>query len=880
MKKAYDYIQRKRSRRSSRRSGLNLGRFRIKKDKLIANISVLLAVLIVLGFLFVLGLFAWYSKDLPRPDKVRQFNGLSTIIYSRDGEPLYDIYGEQNLVPLKLSEAPEYLKQATIAIEDQDFYKHSGFSIAGMLRGALRSIFLGRVQGGSTLTQQLVKNVLLTTERSLPRKVKELILSIQIERKYTKDEILEMYLNNIPYGGTAWGSKTAAQTYFDKDVSELSLVESAILAGLPQSPTRYSPFGANPTAYIDRTKNVLRRMREDKYITKDEEQKALSQLDKVVFSGKGDQITAAHFVMYVRKLLIDQYGESKVEQGGLRITTTLDLDLQKKAEKIVLNEVDKVASLNVTNGSAVVIDPSTGEILAMVGSKRYGNSDIDDQNFEGNFNVAVQGLRQPGSAIKPFTYATALSKGYTADAVLVDALTEFPGGQDNPEYIPQNYDGKYRGPLQLRYALANSINTIAVKTLALVGVDDMMTTAYKMGFTTLEPTRANINRFGLSITLGGGEVRLLDMTSAFGVFSSYGVRYEPISILKIEDSNGKTLFEHKESKGKEVLSSEVAYIISDILSDNDARSLVFGPNSYLNIPGKKVAVKTGTTNDLRDNWTIGYTKDIVAGVWVGNNDNSPMKSVASGVTGAAPIWSGIIREALKSREDGFGEMPANIVQLQIDKFGGGLPINNQPTRLEYFIKGTEPSNVSPIYQKIKVSRSDSNKLANSVQIAKGEYDEKDFIVLKENDPFGTKDLNRWQEGINKWLETVEDSKYHPPTETTSSDESSVVINFKNPEDKKQYDDTKIRIRANAVSGSSIKKMEVFVDGTSRHTQESDKVDIELDLAKGTHTIKVRAENEKGNSAEAERKIGVQISWDSSPTSIPQPTESPTPAMPQ
>ena len=875
MRKAYDYSQKRRSRR---RYGLNFGAIRFRKDKLVANLSVALVVLIVFSFLLVVGLFAWYSKDLPQPDKVRQFNGLSTIIYSRNGEPLYDIYAEQNLVPLKLEEVPEYLKQATIAIEDQDFYTHSGFSIAGMIRGAFRSIFLGKVQGGSTLTQQLVKNALLTTEKSLPRKVKELILSIQIERKYTKDEILEMYLNNIPYGGTAWGTKTAAETYFDKDVSELNLVESAILAGLPQSPTRYSPYGPNPTAYISRTKNVLRRMREDKYITKDEEKSALSQLDKVIFSGSGAQITAAHFVMYVKQLLVDQYGESEVEQGGLRVTTTLDLELQEDVEKIILEEIDKVTSLNVTNGAVVAIDPQTGEVVAMVGSKNYSEAGDEDEEFEGKFNVAVQGLRQPGSAIKPFTYATALSKGYTADKVLVDSLTEFPGGEENPEYTPENYDGKYRGPLQLRYGLANSINTIAVKTLALVGVEDMMEIAFKMGFTTLEPTRSNINRFGLSITLGGGEVRLIDMTSAFGVFGASGVRHEPVAILKVEDSNGKTLFEHKQSRGKEVLEPGVAYIISDILSDNEARSDVFGPNSYLNIPGHKVAVKTGTTNDFRDNWTIGYTKDITVGVWVGNNDNSPMKSVASGVTGAAPIWSRIMRSALATRDSGFGDLPDNIVQIQVDKFAGGIPVGGQATRTEYFVKGTEPEDISPIYKRLKVSRSDSNRLANSIEIAKGEYDEKDYIVLQEKDPFGTDTINRWQAGINKWLESVEDSKYHPPTETTSTDESSMVINFKDPEDHKQYDETKIRIRAQAVSGSSIKKIEVFIDGTSKHTENSDKVDVELELSKGAHTIKVRAENDKGNSAESERKIGVQVPWDSSPTSTPTPSQSPTPLI--
>jgi 1A family penicillin-binding protein len=868
MRSGYDYSRIRRKRRKSLRFG---GLKKIGKLKFLSYLAIFSLFVAIFLFLTIIGLLAWYSKDLPRPDKIREFDKLSTIIYSRNGEPLYDIYADQNLVPVKLEQVPQYVKDATIAVEDKDFYKHSGFSIRGMLRGMIKTIFFGKLQGGSTLTQQLVKNALLTRERTLPRKFKELILSLQIERKYSKDEILEMYLNNVPYGGTAWGIKTAAQTYFNKDVSELNLVEAAMLAGLPQAPTTYSPFGPNPTAYVNRTKHVLKRMREDKYITKAQEKTAVEKIGKLVFSDSGGSISAAHFVMYVRQLLIDEFDfeESIIERGGLRVTTTLDLDLQKAAEETVSEEIEKVAGLQVSNGAVVVADPKTGEILALVGSADYSES---------KFNVAVQGLRQPGSSIKPITYATAFQKGFTPATLLVDAPTEYPGKTESEPYKPVNYDGKYRGPVQLRYALANSINVVAVKTLALVGVEDMLKNAYKMGLTTLAPTKENVRRFGLSITLGGGEVRLIDLTSAFGVFATGGVLHNPVSILKIEDVNGKKLYEYKSSKGEKVLDEGVAFLISDILSDNAARSEVFGTNSYLNIAGKKVAAKTGTTNDLRDNWTIGYTKAVVVGVWVGNNDNSPMNSkLASGVTGAAPIWHRIMRTALQNKSDGFLEKPDSIVSAQIDKFGGGLPVEGQPTRVEYFIKGTEPQDKSPVYQRLKISKADPSKLANDVEIAKGEYEEKDFIVLREEDPFaGEGEENRWQKGIDEWLAGIEDPKYHPPTEVYTGSLDEVVLNVSQPEDKKQYGENIIKIKAKAVSGNSIKKIEVFINGEKRKEVEADEVSFEVELEKGVYTIKFRAEDSSGKSAEREIKIGVQVPWDfteESPTETPSPTPS-------
>ncbi|MDP2860732.1 MAG: transglycosylase domain-containing protein, partial [bacterium] len=483
--------------------------------------TILLAGLIGVIF-FTIFLFAWYTKDLPRPDRVQRAEGLSTVIFDRNDEALYDIFGDQNRVPVAFTDMPLSLRQATIAIEDKDFYKHQGFSLRGIARSLFNIFIFRKLEGGSTLTQQLVKNVLLTNERTIPRKIKEFILAIQIERKYTKDEILQMYLNEAPYGGTAWGVETAAQTYFGKHTKDLSFIEAVILSGLPQSPTRYSPYGDNPKAYINRSQQVLRRMREDGYVSKQQEEETGKQLETIQFSSQGVNFKAPHFVMYVKDQLVSQFGEKMVEQGGLKVKTSLDWKLQEKVEKIVKEEVDKLKALKVSNGAAVVLDPKTGDILAMVGSKDYSATDSSGLKF----NVVTQGLRQPGSAIKPIIYAAGFEKGYTPATLLLDVETHFPGGEGKEDYIPKNYDGKFRGPIQVRFALSNSINVAAVKMQAMIGTKEALKMAYKMGLSTLAPTDDNLRRFGLSLVLGGGEVKLLDLTSAFSVFATGGMRHE------------------------------------------------------------------------------------------------------------------------------------------------------------------------------------------------------------------------------------------------------------------------------------------------------------------------------------------------------------------
>ncbi len=653
----------------------------------------LFSILILMGLTVIA--FIVVARDLPSPTKLTNRQVVeSTKIYDRNGELLYDVYGDQNRTTVSLNDLPPYVIQATVAIEDKDFYKHGGFDMFGILRAVRDIIFKGQLAGGSTITQQAVKNTLLSSERTITRKIKEFILAIQVDQRYSKDEIMQIYLNEVPYGGTAWGIETAAQTYFGKKAKELTLTEAAILAGLPQRPTAYSPFGSNPKAYITRASEVLRRMKEEGYITKEQEDKSKAELADVKFVTQGGSIKAPHFVLWVKEQLVDQFGEKMVEQGGLQVSTTLNYKLQEETQKIVSEEIAKLKMAKVGNGAAVVLDPKTGQILSMVGSKDYFAKDYD-----GNVNVALS-YRQPGSSTKPINYAQAFRKGYTAVTMLIDQKTEFDNGPDKPKYVPVNYDDRFHGPVQVRYALGNSYNIPAVKMLAVNGIKSVMQLAYDMGIASWEPTGENLASVGLSLTLGGREVRLLDLTGAFGVFANNGIRQDTVAILKVTDAKRTVLYENRPTSGKRVLEPEIAFLISDILADNGARTPAFGPNSALLISGKTVAVKTGTTDEKRDNWTFGYTPSIVAGVWVGNNDNTPMsQSVASGVTGASPIWNKIMRAALKDKKNEEFGKPDNIIRADVDAVSGLLPgANTQSTRTEYFINGTQPSKTDDMHQ--------------------------------------------------------------------------------------------------------------------------------------------------------------------------------------
>ncbi len=809
--------------------------------------------------------FAWYAKDLPAPGKLSQASKASSVFYDRDGKVLFEMRKDKNRVPVGFNQISKHMKNATIAIEDKNFYKHQGISQVGIIRAVFNIVFRRRLEGGSTITQQLIKNVLLSSQRTASRKIKEVILAVGVERKYSKDEILEMYLNESPYGGSFWGIGSAAKGYFDKSANDLNIVESAILAGLPQRPSYYSPFIGEENAWKQRAKDVLRRMREDKYITKDEEKKAIADLEKIKFTTPNLSINAPHFVFYVRDQIEKEYGPKILDQG-IEVKTTLSLEVQEKAQKIVRDEIKKLGSYQVGNGAAVVLDSETGEILAMVGSY-----DFNDQKF-GKFNAAL-GLRQPGSAIKPITYALAFDKGYTASTVLMDLKTVFPDGTGK-EYIPVNYDGKHVGPIQLRFALGNSINLPAVKLLAMVGLRDFLQKASDAGLETLAPTTENMSRFGLAITLGGGEVTLLDLTSAFSVFARGGTFKNEQSILEIKDYKGKKLYKAAKSKEKKVFSRESSFILSHILSDNVARSAIFGPNSYLRVPGKTVAAKTGTSNDKRDNWTVGYTNGVTVGVWVGNNDNSPMNPrIASGVTGASPIWYNIISELLKKYKDGIIDKPGKVKALTVDAYLGGLAKDGYPTRSEYYIEGTEPKDVSSYYKKLKISKA-NGKIANDVEIKKGEYEEKEFIVITENDPVSTDGRNRWQEAIDEWRKGQGDDKFKYPTETSDASSDSVVVSIKDPDDHETVANN-VNIVAKITSINNIKEIKILVNGSEVKKLDGDRDEINetINLSDGVYEIKVTAKNEKDKQGDSTIKIGVNKPWDyqTAPTQTPTPT---------
>ena len=830
----------------SKRLRFRQGYYRQRRtQKLIFYVVVTLVVGLVFSFL----VFVWFAKDLPAPGKLSQVSGSSSVFYDRDEKILFETYQDKNRVPIKLSEIPVNLKNATIAIEDKNFYKHKGISQTGILRAFFNIIFKRSLQGGSTITQQLIKNVLLTSERTIPRKIKEAILSVMVEQKYSKDQILEMYLNDSPYGGSFWGVGSAAKGYFDKSPKELNLVESAFLAGLPQRPNYYSPFLGKEDTWKKRTEDVLIRMREDRYITRQEEKDAVQKLGKLKFESPNLSINAPHFVFYVRDLIEEEFG-SKILDEGIKVKTTLSLEAQQIAEKILKEEIEKLKGAKVGNGAIVVIDSKTGEVLTMVGAYDFNNKKF------GRFNAAM-GLRQPGSAIKPITYALALEKGYTASTILMDLKTVFPN-QGEKDYIPENYDDKFRGPVQMRFALANSINISAVKMLAMVGIREFLQKANDMGLDTLAPTQENLNRFGLSLTLGGGEIRLLDLTSAYSTLARGGTYIQENSILEIRDRRGKIIYKSKKPRQTKVFSQESSFILSHILSDNIARSEIFGTNSYLNIPGKTVAAKTGTTNDKRDNWTLGYTNGITVGVWVGNNDNSPMDPrIASGATGASPIWYRLTLRLLRDYKDGIISQPNKVKALTVDAYLGGLPKDGYPTRAEYFIEGTEPKDISPFYKKIKISKT-SGKLANDVEIRKGEYEEKDFIIITESDPVSTDGKNRWQEAINEWAKGQSDDKYHAPTETSSESSDSVAISFKSPQDKQTINNNNIEIQARITSLSNIKNVKMYINEEEVKNLDGNRSELNesVNLSDGIYEIKITAINEKDKQGEAVIKIGV------------------------
>jgi penicillin-binding protein 1C len=648
--------------------------------------------------LLVTAYFGWsVFEDLPQPQKlITRDIKQTTRIYDRNGNLLYKIFRHQNRTLIPLAQVPQVVKEATIAIEDGGFYQHRGISFSGIARSLWRLIAYGRVEGGSTITQQLVKNALLSSERTMMRKIKEIVLALMVETRFSKDEILQMYLNEVGYGGATYGIEEASQYYFGKSARSLNLSEAAFLAGLPASPTTYSPFGAHPQLAKVRQSEVLSQMEKKGFVSREAAQRA--QGAELRLRSINQDILAPHFVMQVKQELASIFGDRFVEEGGLQVITTLDLATQQLSERVVREELDKLASFRVTNGAALVTNPKTGEILAMVGSRDYF-----DHESDGNFNVTTA-PRQPGSTIKVVNYALALQNGYTLASQILDAPVSFRISGQTP-YRPTNYNNRFHGLVTLRTALACSYNVPAVKVLATLGVDRMASLGRQMGIEGW----ADDNRFGLSLTLGGGEVSMTELATVYGVLANYGTKVSLQTIVEIRDHRGKLIWVNPclegvgvdphpftvqtkadhDSCGEKVISSQVAWLLTSVLSDNQARSPVFGSNSIINIPRFQVAVKTGTTNNLRDNWTIGYSPDLLVAAWVGNNDNSPMAQIASGITGASPIWRRIMEALLVQELPKEFLVPEGIVSRPVCLFWDEAKQACQQSREEYFVAGEE-----------------------------------------------------------------------------------------------------------------------------------------------------------------------------------------------
>lgn len=695
--------------------------------KIFRKIIGIILIIGIVGFFVLAGVFIYFSRNLPDPSNLEdRVITESTKIYDRTGKIiLYDIHGEERRTVIPFEEIPQSVKDATIVSEDRDFYKHKGIDFKAIIRAAWLNLTSDSLQGGSTLTQQFVKKSILSDERVYTRKIKEAILALELERRYAKDEILGFYLNQIPYGANAYGVEAAAETYFAKKAKDLNLAESALLASLIKAPSYYSPYGNHKEELIARQKLVLKSMYDLNYITESDYKKAIST--KLNFAKSKSSIQAPHFVFYIKEMLEEKYGEDYISRAGLKIITTLDWDLQNIAEEVVSAGADNNDWMDAHNAALVSIDPKTGQILTMVGSRDYFKDPMPEGcepgvncQFEGNVNVATR-MRQPGSSFKPFVYATAFKEGYTDKTILFDVPTQFDTGCNSigqPQtvgarcYAPKNYDLRYRGAVTARYALANSLNIPSVQLLYLAGVEDSINTAEDLGITTLKDR----SRFGLSLVLGGGEVKLLEMVSAYGVFATEGILHKPVSILKIENSKGEVLEEYKDEP-VQVLDTNIARIISNILSDNEARTPIFGSRSPLYFEDRPVAAKTGTTNEFRDGWTIGYTPSLVAGVWTGNNDNSSINKEPGSYT-TAPIWHEFMARAfekLNLQAESF--TPPSVQEVSKPILNGQYVIDGQIHSTLYYVNKDDPRGPVP------------------------------------SNPYADPQFNNWEAGVRSWFGT-------------------------------------------------------------------------------------------------------------------------------
>lgn len=793
-------------------------------------------VVFIFGALFVLLLFAWTSKDLPSPDKLldRQLDQ-STTIYASDATTiLYQLHGDVNRRLIKLADLPEYIKWATLTAEDREFYNHSGFSIRGIIRSFISNTFTGTTAGGSTITQQFVKNAILTNQKTYTRKIKELILSYRIEQKFSKDEILQMYFNEIPYGSVVYGIEAASQTYFGKSAKDLTLAQAATLAAMTQRPTYFSPYGSNVDKLLERQQWILNEMVSLGHATQQEVDKA--KAEKIEFRPRGESMIAPHFVMYIKELLAEKYGERYAEGAGMKIITTLDKKYQDAAEKAVADNIEKNRkSYNAGNAALVAIDTKTGEIKAMVGS-----ADFNDEAIDGQVNVAIR-PRQPGSSFKPFVYATAFSRGYTPDTVIYDVETVFK--TDQADYIPHNYTGKEYGPVTMRKALAGSLNIPAVKTLYLAGINNVLDNAEKFGYTTL----TDRSRFGLSLVLGGGEVSLLEHTAAFATLAQEGTYHQPQAILKIEDSNGKVLYEYKpeDNPGTVAMAPEPIRSVVSIMSDNAARAYIFTEKNWLTLPNRPVAAKTGTTNDFHDAWTLGFTPSLAAGVWTGNADNAAMKTGADGSAIAAPIWNEFMRTVLAGTPvEGFNPPPENtstkpvlrgelagVSPVKIDKLTGKLATEYTPA--DMIIEKTFAQFHCILYY---VNKDDPQGPAPA-------------------DPFADPQFATWEAGVQKWAQKQGylQNLDNPPSDYDNlhTPENQPTLSIDSPKNGDTINSKQLNVSVTATAARGIARADYLLDGQIVATVASTPWNLNSEISSitsGIHTLMVKVYDDVGNNA--------------------------------
>lgn len=841
--------------------------------------GVALGILVVMIAITGLGLYLWLASGLPAVDDLSGYMVMpSSYVYDRYGRLLFEMPPPHtgSHTPVPLTEIPEALRQATIATEDANFYTNPGVDAVAIIRAVWLNLRGGEIlSGGSTITQQLARNLLLSPEeryeQTLKRKLREAILAWRLTQRYSKDEILALYLNEIYYGNLAYGVQAAAQAYFDKDVRDLDLAECALLAGLPQSPFYYNPL-ENLKATKARQAVVLGLMVKQGYITA--EQARLAKEEKLYLASAPFDIQAPHFVMYVRGLLEQELGLARLEQGGLRIYTTLDLDLNEAARDLTRYRLARLAECdgqvqdcppggrNVRNAALIAIEPQTGEILAMLGSPDYFSTRIDG---------AVNGttaLRQPGSSIKPITYAAAFAGGKLTPATMMLDVRKSFVTREGASYVPLNYDLQFHGPVRLREALASSYNLLAVKVLDTIGIEAMAGLARQMGITTFDDP----DRLGLAVTLGGGEVRLLELAAAYGAFANGGYRVKPKAILRVEDADGQILwsqapaFSSAETTEEErVLDERVAYLLSDILSDDLARIPSFGDASVLEL-SRPAAVKTGTTTDYRDNWTVGYTPNLVVGVWVGNADNETMRNI-SGISGAAPIWHDFMETALKGRPMREFPQPDGLVEVEVCALSGLLPEPDCPHRItELFLAGTEPTQSCTMHQRIAVDRATGQPATTATppeQIVERVY----TILPPEAQEWGR------QQGIQELpKEQLSSASYRPSTvsgqqgATPESEIQSPRLIMVGPDAGAVYqldprlprESQRIVVSAVAGGGTKLVKVVLYVDGHALASFSAPPYKAMWQLEAGEHHFWAEGVDAGGNTVQSEKvRIGVE-----------------------